>query len=250
MKTLQRLCILFLSLTLAVAAERPAIAQHGDHAAAPPREAKAKKEFQGDPYLLDTDPVTGKKLGPLDKQRVLDHEGRELRFADERNENAFREDPAKYLPKVDAAMIAQQSPGYLLATCPVSGKKLGEMGKPIDFLYKNRLVRFCCGECKGEFLKDPSKYIAKLDEAVIEAQAKVYPLKSCAVSGEAFGGEMGEPVDYVLGHRMVRVCCNGCVKKLRKDPLGYLMKVEAAKKSAAPHHGEGKAGEHKHGDHH
>jgi YHS domain-containing protein len=248
MKTLQRLSILFLSLSLGVAAERSALAQHGDHAAAPPQEQKAKKEFQGDPYLLDTDPVTGKKLGPLAEQRILDHEGRELRFADERNEKTFREDPAKYLPKVDAAMIEQQAPHYSLLTCPVSGEKLGDMGKPIDFLYKNRLVRFCCGECKSEFLKDPAKYVAKLDAAVIEAQAKAYPVKTCVVSGEAFGGDMGEPVDYILGNRMVRVCCKSCVKKLRKDPLTYLKKVEAAKKAAEPHHGEGKAGEHKHGD--
>lgn len=100
------------------------------------------------------------------------------------------------------------------------------MGEPVSFVHKNRLVRFCCADCKADFLKDPAKYVAKLDAAVIEKQGKNYSAKTCVVSGEEFGGEMGEPVDYVIGNRLVRLCCNGCVKKLRKDPLTYLAKLE------------------------
>ena len=254
MKTLQLSSLLFLSLCVGLVADRSARAQHDDHASASAQEPKPAKEFRGDPYLLDTDPVTGKKLGPIAEQRILDHQGRELRFASEKNEKAFLEDPAKYLPKIDAAMIAQQTPFYPLPTCPVSGEKLGESGKPVELLYKNRLVRLCCGECKDGFLKDPSKHVAKIEAAAIEAQAKTYPAETCIVSGEPFGGDMGEPIDYILGHRMVRLCCKGCVKKLRKDPLGYLAKLEAAKKDAKDAHdhgkegGHGKDGGHGHGD--
>jgi YHS domain-containing protein len=47
----------------------------------------------------------------------------------------------------------------LLTTCPVSGDKLGEMGKPFTFTYKDREVKLCCKGCKKDFDKDPEKYL-------------------------------------------------------------------------------------------
>ena len=47
----------------------------------------------------------------------------------------------------------------LLKTCPVSGEKLGEMGKPFTFTYKDQEVKLCCKGCKKDFDKDPEKYI-------------------------------------------------------------------------------------------
>jgi YHS domain-containing protein len=47
----------------------------------------------------------------------------------------------------------------LLKTCPVSGDKLGEMGKPLVFVYKDQEVKLCCKGCKKDFDKDPAKYI-------------------------------------------------------------------------------------------
>ncbi len=47
----------------------------------------------------------------------------------------------------------------LLTTCPVSGDKLGEMGKPFVFVYEGQEVKLCCPSCKSDFDKDPTKYI-------------------------------------------------------------------------------------------
>jgi YHS domain-containing protein len=47
----------------------------------------------------------------------------------------------------------------LLTTCPVSGEKLGEMGKPFTFTYKDQEVKLCCKGCKKDFDKDPEKYL-------------------------------------------------------------------------------------------
>jgi hypothetical protein len=62
------------------------------------------------------------------------------------------------------------APAYPLTTCVVSGETLGEMGAPIDYIYKeegkpDRLVKFCCKMCVSSFKKDPAKYLAKLDAA-------------------------------------------------------------------------------------
>ena len=53
----------------------------------------------------------------------------------------------------------------LLETCPVSGEKLGEMGKPLVFTYKDQEVKLCCKGCKKDFDKDPEKYITKIRAA-------------------------------------------------------------------------------------
>lgn len=46
-----------------------------------------------------------------------------------------------------------------LTTCPVSGEKLGEMGAPFTFTYKDQEVKLCCKGCKKDFDKDPAKYM-------------------------------------------------------------------------------------------
>lgn len=59
---------------------------------------------------------------------------------------------------------------YPLTTCVVSGEKLGDMGEPYVFQYEGREVRFCCKNCKKDFLKDPAKYLKKLDDAAEAAK--------------------------------------------------------------------------------
>jgi YHS domain-containing protein len=45
--------------------------------------------------------------------------------------------------------------------CPVMGNKID---KNIFTEYKGKRVYFCCASCKGEFEKDPEKYVAKLPQ--------------------------------------------------------------------------------------
>lgn len=68
-----------------------------------------------------------------------------------RHQNAA-EEPAK--PKVKS---------YSLDTCIVSDDKLGEMGKPVVFTYKDQEIKLCCKACRKDFDKDPAKYLKKLE---------------------------------------------------------------------------------------
>lgn len=52
-----------------------------------------------------------------------------------------------------------------LTTCPVSGEKLDEMGKPYVFTYQGQEVKLCCSGCKKDFDKDPAKYLKKIQDA-------------------------------------------------------------------------------------
>lgn len=141
--------------------------------------------------------------------------------------------PAK-LEKVKVAqptteeVIKAQLPSYPLKTCVISGEALGSMGDVIEHVWEGRLVRFCCKGCIRGFEKDPKETIAKIDAAVIAAQKPSYPLKTCVVSGEPFGGEMGDPVDYVYGTRYVKLCCGGCKRGMRKNAAAHMAKIDAA----------------------
>jgi YHS domain-containing protein len=127
----------------------------------------------------------------------------------------------------ESKAIAQQLPSYPLTTCPISGEPLDSMGKPMDMVHEGRLVRFCCKSCVKEFKKDPAPALKKIDEGVVQAQKASYPLTKCVVSGEELGSA-GEPVDYVQGTRLVRLCCKDCIKGVQKDPAKALATVDAA----------------------
>ncbi len=72
--------------------------------------------------------------------------------------------------ELDAAWLDQARKSYPLDACPVSGDKLGTMGKPREYAYRvagqpDQLVRFCCGGCLEDFEKEPAKFLAKIDAA-------------------------------------------------------------------------------------
>ena len=183
------------------------------------------KAVPSDPYMLKADPVSGEEFG--ESPVIVNVHGREIRFANEQTQAKFNENPKIYMHTIDQMMIEQQLPLYPLDTCVISGDKLGgDMGEPVEFVYGNQLVRFCCKGCKKEFLKDPAKHLAKIDAAVIAKQH--YPLTTCVVSGEELGGDMGEPIEYVAGNRLVRLCCKGCKKQFNKAPLAFLDKISEA----------------------
>ena len=119
---------------------------------------------------------------------------------------------------------------YLLDVCPVSGEKLGSMGKAVVRVYEGREVRFCCAGCVGEFEKDKAASLKKLDEQIIKQQLPHYPLKACVVmpDDELVNEGDGKAVDLVYQNRLVRFCCAGCVKKFKADPDQYLKKIDEA----------------------
>ncbi len=175
-----------------------------------------------DVYPLATDPVTDKPLP--EKPVVYQHEGRELRFADEASLEQFKKDPAAVLKKVDQKIIEQQLKSYPLNNCPVSSEGLGSMGEPINLVVQNRLVRLCCSGCKKSAVKDFDSVKKKLDDAVVEKQLPSYGPKTCLVSGDDLGEDA---VNYVHGTTLVRFCCNECTKAFEKNPQKYLDKLTA-----------------------
>ena len=73
---------------------------------------------------------------------------------------------------------AKKPKPYTLKKCPVSGEKLGEMGDPFVFVYKDkkikddvgREIKLCCKSCKKDFDKDAAKLVKQIEKD--EAKAK------------------------------------------------------------------------------
>jgi len=181
-------------------------------------------------YPLDQCPVSKERLGgamgaPVD----FVHEGRLVRFCCKDCIKDFKKDPALILKQIDEAVIKAQKASYPLAKCPVSGKDLASMGEPFDYVYGTRLVRFCCKDCVQSLQKDPTKVMAQIDKALIEAQKKTYPLTTCLISGKTIEGD---GVDYMYGTRLVRFCCPKCPEAFLKDPTKHLAQLSDAAKKA------------------
>jgi len=181
------------------------------------------------PYPLDVCPVSGKELGTMGDPIVKVYDGREVRFCCPGCVKPFESDQAKYTKKIDEMIVKDQLRYYPMTTCVVSTEPLVEDGESIakDVVFRNRLVRLCCGGCMRELKKDPEKFMGKLDKAVAEAQRKDYPLETCVISGERLG-EMGEPKEIVVGGRLVRLCCGGCMSKVMANPAKCLATIDKA----------------------
>lgn len=203
-----------------------------------------------DPYPLKTCPVSGLNLGSIGEPIVMIHEGREVRFCRTSCIREFKSDVKGYLQKIDDEIIKQQLASYPMTTCPVSGEALDSMGGSVDYVFNNRLVRFCCKGCRRSFKKDPAPFLATLDAAVLAQQTDGYPLKKCPISGLKLSS-MGEPIDYLIANRLVRFCCDGCAAGFFKAPAVHLEKLDKAWRQAGgikkgPHNDRG---DHDNGDH-
>lgn len=78
------------------------------------------------------------------------------------------------------------------------------------------------------------------DAAWLAQARSAYPLKTCVVSGDEFGGEMGEVIDRIYREkdkpdRLIRFCCDGCLEDFEKDPAEFLSKLDKPDESKSGH---------------
>ena len=55
-------------------------------------------------------------------------------------------------------------------------------------------------------------------------------LKTCPVSGDKLGADMGDPYVFVYKGQQVKLCCKDCKKDFDKDPAKYIKLIRAADK--------------------
>lgn len=123
-------------------------------------------------YPLTVCPVSGETLGGMGEPVTKVYDGREVKFCCANCIGTFEKDLKSSMKILDKKIVEAQSASYPLGTCVVSGEKLGGMGEPVVHNYKNRIVKFCCGNCIATFEKDPDKYLAMIDAASKPAEVK------------------------------------------------------------------------------
>lgn len=118
-------------------------------------------------YPLDTCVVMGDPLVEDGEDIAVNHifKNRLVRFCCKMCIKEFEENPRKFLDKLDKAVVEKQRGRYPLDTCVISGQELGSMGKPVEKVYGNRLVRFCCAGCVKPFEESPTDHFLRLDKA-------------------------------------------------------------------------------------
>lgn len=57
-------------------------------------------------------------------------------------------------------------------------------------------------------------------------------LKTCPVSGDKLGGDMGDPYVFTYKDQEVKLCCKGCKKDFDKNPEKYIKKIRKADKAS------------------
>jgi len=180
-------------------------------------------------YPFSTCPISGGELGGMGDPIVKIYDGREVKFCCAMCVPTFEKDLQASFKALDQKIIDSQIKFYPMSTCLVSDEPIqGEdADEPINFVYKNRLIQTCCKMCISKFKKDPEAYIAKLDEAVISEQSKMYPLTSCPISGEELGS-MGDPIQIVYQGRLVKFCCSMCIPQFEANPLPTIEQIDTA----------------------
>ena len=85
----------------AITLSLPAMAADAEKPAAESPEKQDEKKV-GDPYTLDTCPVSGEKLGSMGAPVVYVHEGQEVKLCCKSCLPDFKKEPAKFLAKLAA----------------------------------------------------------------------------------------------------------------------------------------------------
>lgn len=182
-------------------------------------------------YTATRCPVSGEPLGSMGDPIVVTVEGREAKLCCGGCRKAFLAEPAKHFALIDEEHAEQQTPYYPMATCVVSGEPLVVEGEDVgvDVVVNNRLFRVCCDSCVAPLRENPARFRDVLNEKAAESQRANYPLQHCIVRGEKSKlGSMGEPHEIVVGNRLVRFCCAGCVSGFNEKAPELLATLDAA----------------------
>jgi Cu(I)/Ag(I) efflux system membrane fusion protein len=148
------------------------------------------------------------------------------------------------LPATERALAAAQK------ICPITGARLGSMGKPYKMDVQGQPLFLCCKGCVAQVNADPAaalkklapsgedttdaptsdsgftaEEIASLEELPPADRELARQQKTCPVTGMNLGS-MGRPYKLVVEGRTLFLCCQGCEEEVKADPAAAFRKLE------------------------
>lgn len=118
-----------------------------------------------------------------------------------------------------------QRRSYPLKTCVVSGAALKKGAPVTERVHAGHLVRLADEASAELFDASPERYVAMVEQAVVEAQLGDYPLDVGLASGEPLGENT---VDHVWGTRLVRLANAEAVAEFERKADGLMIELDAA----------------------
>lgn len=183
-----------------------------------------------DRFVLDQCPLCATRLGTRGETVVISLDGREVRLCSGHCHARLDADLDAARLRIDGAQLADQAPHYPTSVSLLDEQPLGET--PIDFIWGNRHFKARDEAEKQAILADPLPALRTLDRAVVKSQRPGYGMPdTCPVQGDILENE--SKIDIVVANRMIRVCCERCVRMVREHPSQYLSMVEYASRAAA-----------------
>ena len=210
-------------------------AQHDHQHPAPAADAAKSSYKVVDVYPITTCIVSGEKLDAK-KQVATTANGRTFQVCSEECAKKLAAAPEEYSGKLDAKIIAEQSPFYALTTCPISNEKI-EDGKGKFKVIDGVMAHFCCSKCVGKAEANKVAVLQKVRDAAYQAQSKAWKLEKCPATDDKL--KAGDTVDVMVGMRFARLCCEDCVDEIKKDPAKFFAKLPAATGKGAGKEGSG-----------
>ena len=116
---------------------------------------------------------------------------------------------------------------YPLTTCAVADRPLAEAAAPVRLVHEGREIRLCCADCAATFRADPAPHLARLDQAIIEAQ-RPFASAACAVKRDAGAAGVDAMSELVVGNRLIPVCSAECRERAESAPAEVLRELDAA----------------------
>jgi len=117
---------------------------------------------------------------------------------------------------------------YPFATSVISDEKLGNASTLITFEQDGYEVKLASQAEAGTFKKNPTPYLAKIEDAY--KNAKPCPYSVCPVMGDALDNDA---YIFVYEGRQFKLCCDSCLEDFQKDPDKFVKMWDTAAQTAA-----------------
>lgn len=105
-------------------------------------------------------PVSGK---PVDKKQTMKIDGQTIAFCSKACLTEYEKAPAKFKAKLEDSYSYQ-------TLCPITKDKIDPTA--YSDLSTGQRIYYCCKDCATKFLKDPAKYVSKLEEQGVNIDLK------------------------------------------------------------------------------
>lgn len=125
----------------------------------------------------------------------------------------------------DPWWLSSPSDPYPLDQCVVCDSDLDENSEFLDF--DGREIRVCGNlDCGAQFSNETDRWMAEVDQKIVEQEKPFYPLTTCVVTGDSL--ETVGAVDFILFNRLFLLSGETSCDAVQENPEKYFSLLNKA----------------------